>query len=91
MSVTFSVDNTTDAYKLSIRDAYRVLNYLGMPITDYGVNHSLPAPEFSRRIRGAWQLNVMCPLPGEEELTERLRELVRLASQAGQGSVSWHL
>lgn len=88
-AVTFST--STANYELPLADAYSVLNYLGMPIQDFGLNHSLPATEFSERVRGAWQVNVMLPKPGGQALTERLRDLVHLADQAREGSVSWHL
>lgn len=89
MSVTFSA-TTTQSYQLNTTDAYSVLTYLGMPVQDYGMNQSLPTEEFSRRIRGAWQINVMLPKPGGEALTERLRDLVHLADQSDGPVVFWH-
>lgn len=90
MSVTFSSRNAGSARELGLRDAYRVLDYLGMPVQDYGVGHSLPGAEFSRRLRGAWQMYVMYPA-GQEAFAGLLRDLIRLGDCAADGDVSWGL
>lgn len=89
--VTFAIDNTTSAYEMSVSDAYVVLAAIGFPPQDYGMNLSLDAADFTLRIRGAFQLNVMYPVPGRDEVLRRFRELIEVGERArATGSdVSW--